>query len=43
MKRTLIDLFEESVKLYADNTFLLEKTEKEFLPTTYLQVKFEEV
>ena len=39
MKRTLIDLFEESVKLYADNTFLLEKTEKEFLPTTYLQVK----
>lgn len=39
MKRTLIDLFEESVKLYADNTFLLEKTGKEFLPTTYSQVK----
>lgn len=39
MKRTLIDLFEESVKQYADNTFLLEKTGKEFSPTTYSQVK----
>ena len=39
MKRTLIDLFEESVRLYPDNTFLLEKTDKVFSPTTYTQVK----
>jgi len=39
MKKTLVDLFEESVKLYPDNTFLLEKTGKVFEPTTYAQVK----
>lgn len=39
MKKTIIDLFEQSVKLYPDNTFLLEKTDKVFEPTTYTQVK----
>lgn len=41
MKKTLVDLFEESVRLYPDNTFLLEKTDKKegFKPTTYKQVK----
>ena len=28
MKKTLVDLFEESVKSYPQNTFLLEKTDK---------------
>lgn len=41
MKKTIIDLFENSVKLYPNNTFLLEKTGKEFEPTTYAQVKEE--
>ncbi len=39
MKKTLVDLFESSVKQYADNTFLLEKTGKEFQPTTYAAVQ----
>ena len=39
MKKTLVDLFEESVKNYPNNTFLLEKTGKKFEPTTYNQVK----
>ena len=41
MKKTLVDLFEESVRLYPNNTFLLEKTDKKegFKPTTYSQVK----
>ena len=39
MKKTLVDLFEESVRLYPNNTFLLEKTRKVFEPTTYTQVK----
>ncbi len=39
MKKTIVDLFEESVKLYPNNTFLLEKTNKVFEPTTYTQVK----
>ena len=39
MKKTLVDLFEQSVKLYPNNTFLLEKTGKVFEPTTYAQVK----
>ena len=41
MKKTLVDLFEESVKKYPNNTFLLEKKEKKegFKPTTYTQVK----
>ncbi len=38
-KRTIIDLFEESVEKYPDKTFLLEKTDREFLPTTYSQTK----
>lgn len=39
MKKTIIDLFESSVTHYPNNTFLLEKTEKEFTPTTYASVK----
>ena len=39
MKKTLVDLFEESVRNYPNNTFLLEKIEKKFEPTTYTQVK----
>lgn len=39
MKRTLIDLFEESVAKYSDNIFLLEKENKEYKPTTYAQTK----
>ena len=39
MKKTLVDLFEESVRLYPNNTFLLEKTNKKFEPTTYSEVK----
>ena len=39
MKKTLVDLFEESVRKYPNNTFLLEKTSKKFEPTTYTQVK----
>ena len=35
MKKTLVDLFENSVKMYPDNTFLLEKKGKMFEPTTY--------
>ena len=41
MKKTIIDLFEESVKKYPDNTFLLEKKDKAFMPTTYTQVRNE--
>ena len=39
MKKTLVDLFEESVRLYPNNTFLLEKTSNKFEPTTYAEVK----
>ena len=39
MKKTLVDLFEESVRKYPNKTFLLEKTGKKFEPTTYTQVK----
>ncbi len=39
MKKTLVDLFEESVKNYPNNTFLLEKTSKKFEPTTYAEVQ----
>lgn len=39
MKRTIIDLFEGSVAQYGDHTFLLEKTDKVFEPTTYAQTK----
>ena len=38
MKKTLVDLFEESVRKYPKNTFLLEKTGKKFEPTTYEEV-----
>ncbi len=38
MKKTIVDLFETSVALYPKNTFLLEKTDKEFKPTTYKEV-----
>jgi len=41
MKKTIVDLFETSVKQYPNNTFLLEKTGKAFEPTTYAQVKRE--
>lgn len=39
MKKTLIDLFEASVKQFPDNTFLLEKTADAFKPTTFKEVK----
>ena len=38
MKKTIIDLFENSVKLYPNNPFFWEKTTK-FEPTTYKQVQ----
>ncbi len=41
MKKTLVDLFEESVRLYPNNTFLLEKTTKKFEPTTYAETQKE--
>ncbi len=40
-KRTLIDLFEESVAKYGDKTFLMEKTDKVFENTSYAEVKCE--
>ena len=39
MKKTLVDLFENSVKMYPDNTFLLEKKSKKFEPTTYKETQ----
>lgn len=41
MRKTLVDLFEQSVEQYANNTFLLEKTKEQFEPTTYAQVREE--
>ena len=38
-KRTIIDLFEESVEKYSDKTLLLEKLADKYLPTTYSQTK----
>ena len=38
-KRTIIDLFEESVEKYSNYTLLLEKIDKEYTPTTYSQTK----
>ena len=35
MKKTLVDAFENSVKQYADNTFLMEKVGKEWTNTSY--------
>ena len=39
MSKTIIDLFEQSVSQYPDNTFLLEKTGKAYSPTTYSEVR----
>ena len=39
MKKTIIDLFESSVQQYPGNTFLLEKSEGKFRPTTYTEVQ----
>lgn len=38
MKKTIIDLFESSVKSYPNNTFLLEKSNGKFRPSTYTDV-----
>lgn len=39
MKKTLVDLFEESVAKYADNVFLKEKIGKTWTDTTYAQTR----
>ena len=39
MKKTIIDLFEESVAKYGSKTFLLEKRRRAFEPTTYAQTR----
>lgn len=39
MKKTLVDLFESSVKQYADNVFLWEKTGASYEPATYREVQ----
>lgn len=39
MKKTIVDVFENSVKLYPNNTFLMEKIGKEWQNTTYKQVQ----
>ena len=41
MKRTIIDLFEESVAKYGNKEFLLEKHNGKFEPTTYSATKIE--
>ena len=41
MRRTIIDLFEESVAKYASKEFLLEKHNGKFEPTTYQTTKAE--
>ena len=41
MKKSIIDLFESSVAKYGDRTFLLEKSDGVFQPTTYAQSKEE--
>ena len=41
MKKTIIDLFEQSVEKYGSRTFLLEKHDGEFQPTTYAECKQE--
>ena len=38
MKKTIVDLFESSVQTYPNNTFLLEKSDGKFRPTTYTEV-----
>lgn len=39
MKKTIIDLFEDSVAKYGAKTFLLEKRHRKFEPTTYAETK----
>lgn len=39
MKKTIVDLFEGSVKQYPNHTFLWEKTKDKFEPTSYSEVK----
>ncbi|MBP7487815.1 MAG: AMP-binding protein, partial [Parabacteroides sp.] len=39
MKKTLIDLFEESVNRYPSNPFLWEKTNGQFQPASYTEVR----
>jgi long-chain acyl-CoA synthetase len=39
MKRTIIDLFEESVSKYGSKDFLLEKHNGKFEPTSYNETK----
>ena len=39
MKKTIIDLFEQSVAKFGERTFLLEKHDGEFRPTTYKECK----
>ena len=39
MKRTIIDLFEESVARYSAKTFLLETRHRKFEPTTYAETR----
>ena len=39
MKKSIIDLFEQSVDKYGEKTFLLEKYDGAFQPTTYAASK----
>ena len=39
MKKTIIDLFEASVRKYGAKTFLLEKRHHKFEPTTYAETR----
>ncbi len=39
MKKTIVDLFEGSVKQYPNHTFLWEKKKDKFEPTSYTEVK----
>lgn len=39
MKKTIVDVFENSVRNYANNTFLMEKVGSEWQNTTYKQVQ----
>ena len=39
MKKTIIDLFEDSVVKYGAKTFLLEKKHRAFEPTTYAETR----
>lgn len=41
MQKTIIDLFEQSVRQYSNNIFLLEKKTEHFEPKTYKEVKEE--